>query len=523
MAIDRLDGAGYVMGMLQALLRVPLDPHREEIRTVANEQSDESRSSMPDAHSACRATEASGPSASDQAYPTCEPPSHHPTWDQLQSAWDPRVQKQLDIDWIDELPPQLQSDIDGQFRAAAPGQPPTAMPVLKQSVVRPPTRDVLPREGKMLARVNFMAWATHIFGSPAAAKAHFNGIQPVAGRPGMWLAEGARVAFEHAVAAFEAKYPGYTIVDTKVAAALRGRHQTRTGLGMLGHALGHSFDLKAYENFNLRLDDTHSYRYLIAKFGGANGERGRAVMTIEESEVERVGNETRAGISHSPATYAVVDDVRQQFNEMAATSNRLKASMAEQLPLLQAARTLYFETHEAETRDDVTRSLKHAFRNWIDAINADIAADEQKLAQSSPEARAAIETEIAELTFYRDKLLDPKFVFGTVTGDYAGPWGSYRFAEVPLMQLLENGFIRNNAMPSRPGDGDRIEVFNAEVVAVLAEHGFSPGATFGDTMHFDYIAGYNESVLGGRSPENMDHGRFSPEGRLPHSHEETAQ
>jgi hypothetical protein len=84
------------------------------------------------------------------------------------------------------------------------------------------------------------------------------------------------------------------------------------------------------------------------------------------------------------------------------------------------------------------------------------------------------------------------------------------------MQYAELGFARNDPMPARPVEAvtrhNLREVFNTEVVVTLARFGWSPGSTFGDTMHFDFIEGYSESVPGGRSEENMKRTRFSPEG-----------
>lgn len=59
---------------------------------------------------------------------------------------------------------------------------------------------------------------------------------------------------------------------------------------------------------------------------------------------------------------------------------------------------------------------------------------------------------------------------------------------------------------------EKVEAFNAELVVTLARFGWSLGATFGDTMHFDFIEGYSNVVPGGRSGANMKPTRYSPEG-----------
>lgn len=53
---------------------------------------------------------------------------------------------------------------------------------------------------------------------------------------------------------------------------------------------------------------------------------------------------------------------------------------------------------------------------------------------------------------------------------------------------------------------------------MLARYGFNPGSKFGDTMHFDFIEGYNDLIVGGRkAAENMRMDRASPENGLPPS------
>lgn len=515
----------------------------------------------------------------------------------------------------------------------------------EQSVARPETSTVKRLEGKALARTNFMSWAVHVFGSADAAKAHFKSIQPVKGHPDMFLAGPARARFESAQADFDARHPGYTIVGTTVANDLRGMHQQRWGIGMLGHALGESFDLRAMDNPNIKIDNAgHSHGYLIGKFGGEQGKRGsgRARMSIAESAVETTGKETVAG-KNTPEGAALVEQVRQQFAEMSLTSERLKHSMESETPRLQAARDLYFDQagirvelakakadlahadavaskrlagqkfdnaeakHAAisqikqefaalvdekqdalkQSEATVKRALEQAFAAWTASIQADIDTDQALLNQNDAsrvamtaeeQALAAIDAgaedvkaqlnafaeghslttldkmkrapkdakaykqalaselkarntktssalashdadahaDIKELHFYQQKLGDPAFVFGRGEKHADGHWGSkYDVSSVPLMQLLEHGTVRDDPMPERETGGARQGVYNAEVVATLARYGFAPGANYGDTMHFDFIEGFNKAVPGGRSPQNMKRTRYSPEGDLP--------
>jgi hypothetical protein len=433
-------------------------------------------------------------------------------------------------------------------------------------------------------------------------------------------------------------------VDTSVAHEMRGMHQQRWGVGMLGHALGESFDFKAIDNPNIKIDDNHSYAYLVGKFGGVGGKRGtgRATTAISESSVEKTGAETTAGKSTTEGA-ALIDTVRQQFEEMAQTSERLKASMASQMPALQAARDLYFEQprlraelakaksdlahadaiakkqvvsmkivdpaekqqaidqikadladavqHKQEAvdraEDVINKNLTSAFAAWTASIQSDIDTDQGKLDQSKASGDAMttaeheldaidlssddamtklgqfaadhklttldqmkrppkdaktykkqlvielkkhddvsrsglkkndadVHADITALEFYKQKLSDRSFIFGHGEKHADGHWGTRYGAEsVPLMQLLENGTVRNDAMPQRETSGARKGVYNGEVVATLAKFGWAPGANFGDTMHFDFIEGYNKAVPGGRGAANMKRTRYSPEGDLP--------
>lgn len=70
-------------------------------------------------------------------------------------------------------------------------------------------------------------------------------------------------------------------------------------------------------------------------------------------------------------------------------------------------------------------------------------------------------------------------------------------------------------MPEPDTSGPRKGVYNGEVVATLAKFGFAPGANYGDTMHFDFIEGFNKAVPGGRGVQNMKRTRYSPDGDVP--------
>ena len=566
-----------------------------------------------------------------------------------------------------------------EISAAADG--PMAAGSRADTVVKPPSAKVTRLEGKALARTNFMSWAIDVLGSEQAAKQHFLSIREVARQPGMFLMATAKARFEAARADFEGSHPGYTFPSTDVAQHLRGFHQARQGIGMLGHALGVAFDLLAYDNPNQKLGQTDNYGYMLNRFGGVGNTRGRSVMNLGvggENTVAQLGRDTAAGRS-SPAGDAMVETIHTQFDEMVATSERLRASMAEHLPQLSEARDLYFNSKDTEkdlakatadeknsdkvadkqlkdehfngtaaektarheaikqellekkrglqrdleaARASIDTSMAEAFADWIATINADIAAARARKATSDAEvtARAAIgqqldaidaaapgaidalnafadqqvlkkprqipraaaykallkselrakqkprdksdplspeyiQSEIAALDAWLARLGNPKQVFGqgkvvpavattatapastatSATGTSAGapatqsgPAGSANAAanqaapgkhwatqmqvtDAPVMQFIEHGFIRHDDMPQRPAGGVSKQVFNAEVATTLARYGFSPGAAFRDTMHFDFIEGYS-AAPGGRGQANMNKNKYGPSG-----------
>lgn len=587
-----------------------------------------------------------------------------------------------------------------EIRAAADGPMPAGR---REDTVTTPAGTMVTRpQGKALARTNFMSWAVDVLGSTEAAKRHFLSIREVSRQPGMFLIEPAKARFEAARAVFEAKHPGYTFPSTDVAQSLRGFHQARQGIGMLGHALGVAFDLLAYDNPNQKLAGTGgNYGYLLDRAGGDGNKHGRSVMQLGadgENTIAQLGRDTTAGRS-TPTGEAMVERIHAQFDEMVATSERLKASMAGELPSLASARDEYFNSRDTEkelaqaTRNekdadkiadrrmkeekfqgddaakatrrqeiraelrerrrqlqadldagnaDVKQVLSQAFVAWIAMIQAELAdadarqatsdaelaaqaqarqdldaidvhassaldalnafADAHQLQKPGQVPRAAaykvllkkqlaakqkprgandplsptyIHYEIAVLKTWQARLRDPKFVFGegkvvpaaapagggatpgpasTNPGGSGGPgattsanvpasttdaisaqpgaaapapaggttsaasgkhWATkMQVTNAPIMQLVEHGFIRHDDMPARTGAKDMKQVFNAEVATTLARFGFSPGATYRDTMHFDFIEGYS-AAPGGRGQPNMDRTKYGPSGDIP--------
>ena len=554
----------------------------------------------------------------------------------------------------------------------------------EQSVAAPPTATIKRGEGKALARTNFMSWAVDVMGSPDAVKAHFMGISPVSGQPGMWLSREAKARFEAARTNFEQEHPGFTFPDTDVAQSMRGLHEKREGLGMLGHALGVAFDFLAVDNPNLKIEKPtkSNYGYMLNRFGAPNPEqRGRSTMNLTpgksdpgyghsaDATIEQLGKDTMAGKS-TPEGEAMAHRAVEQFDQMVATSRQFQASMAGNLDELHGARDLYFnlgidkqelakleaakahpdafvaaqlrsekftgdKTAKAQRASEIKAQLAtdvdtlekqvqtneeklrtamaHAFKQWNDVIEKDVGHDDAGLASNAAstaamtadqKALAAVDTKApdamdrlttfasghelstpdqlkrppkdaaaykkllgdelakkqrgeqtriassrlvnnsgndyyntdkAELEAWEARLADPAIVFGKGTQQKDGHWTSnYNVENVPVMQMIENGFVHDDEMaaPSAKADpnasadpaakagpsptkGKLEHVFNDAVVETLVRFGWSPGATYGDTMHFDFIEGYSLAAPGGRSAKNMQATRYSPEGDLP--------
>jgi hypothetical protein len=474
-----------------------------------------------------------------------------------------------------------------------------------------------------------MSWAVDVAQSAAHAKAHFRSVRKVAGGSGgdegsLWLAGSAADRFEAARSAFAAAHPGYAIPYTTVGQSMRGFHQERRGLGMLGHALGVAIDLFALDNPNQRGRNEEPMAlnaFMLRRFGGAGHAEGRSTMSLSpmqdpsspsrtiaaEDMIARVGQNTAAGIS-TRIGEQLIETVHTQFNEMAQTSDRVKAGMAAQLHTLEVARSLYVEQpglkkelsavekelkrHQSmvsasfnkkwpvgnsavqdafklvnevalaiqlgEKRDELAKRLEMsqrkmrqlmdaAFKDWQTSLNGDIdtfqAANQmlrsvakmdkpvnltsqpdhpstakagsarKNAAPGKPSAGSAIlakavdynEKWIAVVQKLKAKLSDPLEVFGDVKTPRD-------VSAAPVMQYVKFGFLRHDQMPPPTAKQlhEPIEVFNVEVVTTLVRYGFSPGATYGDTQHFDFIQGYDEAAPGGRSQKNIDPHRYSP-------------
>lgn len=473
-------------------------------------------------------------------------PDYQAQWQALQDDYRRRVEAQR---------ANLEHALDTNPRAA--GKP-------EESLVDPPTDQITRLEGVARSRTDFMSWAIEIMGSPEKVKSHYQSIQQVPGRPGLWLAADASARFAAAVAAFEAANPGYT-VGSSGGHAMRKLHQNRKGLGMHGHSLGLAVDILAYDNPNLdapKSEPAHINHFFLKRFGRDDQGNSRATMNLGtngDERIETLGKHTMAGTTTTDDE-TLVQTLRTQFAEISGTSRRFQASIAAQLPLLQEARNKYFQSEELKSQisvldreiaklekqprraDDLAAKvelrttkaqeltslltdrpwqvlLATAFSAWTQELQSDRALAQtnydRELA-NDPKGKSVgyFKKELEVLDAALDKLKNPKQVFGAPDKQADGTYASdLRATELPLMQYIERGSIRDDAMPETT-DRRRKGVFNAEVVAVLGRYGFAPGSTFGDTMHFDFIEGYSNVAPGGRNRANMASDRYGPRGTL---------
>jgi hypothetical protein len=130
---------------------------------------------------------------------------------------------------------------------------------------------------------------------------------------------------------------------------------------------------------------------------------------------------------------------------------------------------------------------------------------EGEMAQSADSADPNVQAGNAAKKKLLEKLAAPDRVFGEgQRNKQSGAWETKpEEGAVAVMQLIERGFISNDSMePTEQGTEKHPKgVMNAEMAGELARHGFAPLSSWGDTMHFDYIQGYNESLVGGRNTD----------------------
>lgn len=293
----------------------------------------------------------------------------------------------------------------------------------KQTVSVPGKNEKVRRaDMQTVKRVNYVSDVNTLSGDHAKTRKHLESIRAVKGTDmkdgkknphAMLLSGDTADRFEMARDKFDKDpaHAGFRMPVTSVGFGTRGLHEEKQGLGYLGHMLGTTMDLFAYENPNLKADDVEGMRinkYMLERFGrDENGKRGRATLDyFGDDRIEAMGKRTAAG-----ATSADDDQleakIRGQYREMSATSERFKGENSlgkDKMDNLRDARTRYFSLQTkrdeaaalardlAKSPDDESlktkladlqaanevaeRSIKadmdEAFRPWKDELQTDI-------------------------------------------------------------------------------------------------------------------------------------------------------
>ncbi len=186
-----------------------------------------------------------------------------------------------EIAWIQGLPPRLREQIDGVYGVAAEKKAVKALakkerisdrkarqriakrPIALHSNKKEdrkkrqrrvsqfpfPAAGLTPGDGRLIARLDFMASMRSILGSDAAVRKHFRNIKGVKlGKKKVFLAAAAADALKAARDHFKTEYPALTFPQTTEGQKLRGRHQEGHEQGYLGHPLGFSVDFLPFDN-----------------------------------------------------------------------------------------------------------------------------------------------------------------------------------------------------------------------------------------------------------------------------------
>jgi len=397
---------------------------------------------------------------------------------------------------------------------------------------------------KDTARWHFLSWGKAVLGSDSAALEHFAAIEPSQAPGEPILHRRAATALTAAARTFEAENPGYRFPATDVAFALRGRHHAEHSMGKLGHPLGLSIDYLANANpflssaRNRLMMETVGQGPVRLELADDNGKR------ITSSGRERAVRELGEGAPKSKDSDDwLLVQIEPAFARMAQTSENLKTSLdAAAKTELRAIANDYLAKRSAPKRLASTRSaLKKAeaneqraqgakkpdakkieraenaltaarealaqaerdeaidmaslqarlvvvLRPWKERIEAAIAEQESALAPApdAPQLSASKQREIQQTIDELHAIAGELDDLGKVVGD-----GKARCWEPTVLQLVEQGFIRDDAMPQiAPEDagGKQQGVFNAAFVHCMVRFGFDPAAawTSADTMHFDY-------------------------------------
>jgi hypothetical protein len=318
-------------------------------------------------------------------------PGYAPTWQTIHDAatGDAAAMAALDVAWIDALDSFIVGSIDGGFTKAnqtaafaaevkknqqlakLEGQErEDKLAELKQSfdarkqpwpygaisAVAPPADGVTRDEGRLLARADFMAWGSHVLGSPAAVKAHFQALRKVKNVKGgslfLWAPAAARL--EAAWDWFERTYPGNTFFQTDVGFGLRGVHHQEHPLSYLGHALGFSVDFRAYDNPSY-LKDGGVGMFLLSRIGGhqENGKDvpGQVKMKLPDfKKVQEMGRASERGEDVGEEGNKLLEAAGASYDQMAQTSDNFQAAFAPHMTALKTAQQTWFEAQGIQSK-----------------------------------------------------------------------------------------------------------------------------------------------------------------------------
>ncbi len=441
-----------------------------------------------------------------------------------------------------------------------------------QTVSVPEQGSVRRADMQTLKRINYVSDVNTLSKDPEKTRKHLESIRAVKGtdmRPkkgggfeknpdAMLLSGDTADRFEMAGDEFATAHEGFSIPKTSVGFGTRGLHETRQGLGYLGHMLGTTFDLFAAENPNLKGPDGEvaGVNDVMLKTLGRDQDPTKMARTrmdyIPDEKIMAMGKRTAAN-ANTAEDASMEKQVREQYREMSTTSTNVKNALdPEEKQQLREAQTEYFELEEsrkreadlaaklAKTPDDaalidqlndlrqanqtddaaIRRVLDKSFGGFQTEIASDMAAASERHKTDTKHDAKWKQQELDVLQKAHDNFVDPAHVFGSYhkdkkTGSLVA--NDHEASNVSLMQYLDHGFVRDDGTDyaALKKAGKQGAVFNEDVVADLMRHGFQSGSYFGDTMHFDFVESQTNLVPGGRNPANMNRNRASPENELP--------
>jgi hypothetical protein len=270
------------------------------------------------------------------------------------------------------------------------------------SAVAAPDKELPWMQGRLLARVNFVAWGSYVLGSTAKLKAHYAGVASVPGASSIVLSQDATARFVSARAWFEAQFPGNTFLRRGGGLQIRNRHQGDHAKGKLGHPLGIAVDFDATANPHQK---DKVAQFMLRQFGGtpaaspgAAREEGANSMELPEGSartVEAMGDAMDEGDALTKRQLAFLTQAQAAYEEMFATSERFQDSLRDQMPALRKAQEVYLtvvrpgQHRLVEVQRNLGR-LRKKSRNASDPKIAALQAEEIQLKATVGAAHAGV-------------------------------------------------------------------------------------------------------------------------------------